>query len=444
MSLRIHSPSFLGMLVCLFACLSGCQMQPAPAQSSQLNRKPIPVKTVAVTETTVERTTVQPATVHAYYEVEIRPKVTGYVKEVNVDIGDVVTREAILATVAMPEMDMQKGVIQARITRFQSIEKQAQAGIALAQADIVSAEAKLAQAKSELNRDDASLAASEAEFARTQDLVSRQSVESRLLDEARKRRDSELANRQATQSAITSAEAEVTVAKAKLTAAQADLTTAQAETQIAERQLDELEVLMDYATLKAPFDGVITKRTVDPGALVRESDASSPSHPLFVVSKIDRVRVHVAVPESDAAAVNQGDPLTLTFPFFSDEPPMTAEVTRISHSLDASTRTMLVEAEIDNTDGKLLPGMFGQASIQTSSKVAAKILPARAIRFSETGKAYVYSVDDNDTVKVVDITTGFDEGGHIEISSGLEPNQRVIDTHLRRFSTGDKVSVLAK
>lgn len=431
-----------GTVFCLLTSVTGCQMQQSPTQTAKKERQPIPVKTVAVTETTVERSTVQPATVHAYHEVEIRPKVTGYVKEVKVDIGDVVTPETVLAIVDVPEMDKQKAVIQARIARYESVENQAQAGIELAKADVVSSEARLAQAKSELSRDDASLAASEAEFARTQDLVNRQSVESRLLDEARKRRDSELANRQATQSAIISSEADVTVANAKLSAAQADLATAQAETQIAQRQLEELEVMMNYATLKAPFDGVITKRTVNPGALVRENDASSSARPLFVVSKIDRVRVHVAVPESDAASVNKGDPLTLTFPFFADETPITAEVTRISNSLDASTRTMLVEAEIQNTDGKLLPGMFGQASIQTSSKIAAKMLPARAVRFDETGKAYVYSVDANNTVTVVDISTGFDEGGRIEVSSGLDANQRVIDTHLRRFTTGEKVTVL--
>lgn len=426
----------------LFIGFLGCQRLPDQAQQGSRQRKPIPVKTVAVSETTIERTTVQPATVRAFYEVEIRPKVTGYVDQVKADIGDFVATGAVLASIDVPEMEKQKFVLLARIARYESVEKQTQAGIELAKADVVSAEAKLAQAKSELSRDDASLAASEAEFARTQDLVNLQSVESRLLDEARKRRDSELANRQATLSAITSAQAEVSVANAKQSAAEADRVTAEAETLIAQRQLEELKVMIDYTTLKAPFDGVITKRTVDPGTLVNADDASASAEPLFVLSKIDRVRVHVPVPESDAVSVNKGDEITLSFPFFDHEKPLTVEVTRISNSLDTSTRTMLVEAEIENTDGKLLPGMFGQASIHTHSLVAAKMLPARAIRFEDSGKAYVYALDESDTVTIVDISTGFDEGGRIEIESGLETNQRVIDTHLRRFTTGEKVTVL--
>lgn len=86
--------------------------------------------------------------------------------------------------------------------------------------------------------------------------------------------------------------------------------------------------------------------------------------------------------------------------------------------------------------------MFGQASISVSSKVVAKMLPARAIRFSEEGKAYVYAIGENETVTVVDITTGLDNGNFIEVVSGLESNQRVIDTHLKRFTDGQKVSLL--
>ena len=103
---------------------------------------------------------------------------------------------------------------------------------------------------------------------------------------------------------------------------------------------------------------------------------------------------------------------------------------------------MLIEADIENSDGKLLPGMFGQASINLSTKIAAHTLPARAVRFTEAGEAYVYVLDKDKTVTVKDVETGFDDGNTIEILSGVEPGQTVIDAHRERFINGQKVSVL--
>jgi RND family efflux transporter MFP subunit len=160
------------------------------------------------------------------------------------------------------------------------------------------------------------------------------------------------------------------------------------------------------------------------------------------VSQVDKLRVHIPVPEADAALVNQGDAISLSFPSFPGEAPMTVSVTRVSGSLDPSTRTMLVEAEIPNPDGKLLPGMFGQASIVLTTKVAANMLPARAVRFDESGRAFVYVVDQADTVSIVDVTTGFDDGLTIEILSGVDSGQRVVDAHLNRFTTGQQVQIL--
>ena len=103
---------------------------------------------------------------------------------------------------------------------------------------------------------------------------------------------------------------------------------------------------------------------------------------------------------------------------------------------------MLVEAEIENTDRKLLPGMFGQASITLNANIAANMLPARAVRFDESGQAYVYVVDQAETVSVVNVTTGIDDGRRIEIRSGLDAGQQVVDAHLSRFSNGQQVRIL--
>ena len=283
-------------------------------------------------------------TVHAYYEAEIQARATGYIKELQADIGDYVDAGAVLAVIDVPEMQKQHETIEARIARFEAEQQRAEAGVELASANVRSVEAKLDQARSELNRADASLVAAEAEFKRTQDLVERQSLERRMLDEVRKKRDSQLANKEAVSSAITAAEADVAVSKAQQASAEADVRAAESETAIARRQLEELEVLIEYAELKAPFAGVVTRRTVDPGDLVRQDSPDRGA--LFVVSHIEKVRVRMPVPEADAASVNVGDAVSLRFPSFPNEDALTATVSRVSGSLDPSTRTMLVEAGV--------------------------------------------------------------------------------------------------
>jgi len=423
--------------------LAGCSGAP-PVAIEEGAKRTTPVKTVAVVQQNVQRTTTQPATVHSFYRAEVRAKASGYVKEVKADLGDFVEDGAVLAVIDVPEMTQQRRIIEARITRYESVVERANAGVELANANVRAAEAMLAQSKSQMSQVDASVAAMEAEFTRVQDLVERRSLEARMLDEVRKKRDSERANKEAMASAIQSAEAEVAVAQAKTASAQAEVKTAEAETVIARLQLEEIDVLIAYATLKAPFAGVVTRRTVDPGDLVREGSEVGNGEPLFVISQLEKVRVQIPVPEVDAALVRQGDAVSLSFPAFPAEQPIKATVTRLAGDLDPSTRTMLVEADADNPDRKLIPGMFGQATISLSNTTVANMLPARAIRFRESGEAYVYIVESDQTVTVTPITTGIDNGRAIEVTSGVEPGQQVIDAHLKRFTSGQKVVLLGE
>jgi RND family efflux transporter MFP subunit len=438
---------FLYQCVCIVVVMAvvGCSSSHSTSTSETSigqSNSPVAVKTVALLQQDVQRTTTQPATVHAFYRAEIRAKVSGYVKEVKADIGDFVKAGTVLCLIDVPEMQKRRHIIEARISRYESAEQRAAAGVELAIANVQSSKAKLNQAKSGLKGAQASLAAAEAEFSRTSDLVQRKSLQNRVLDEVRKKRDTELANQSVAESGVSSAAADVVVAQAKQSAAEADVLAAKAETVIAGRELEEADVLIAYAALKAPFDGIVTERSVDPGDLVREGSEVGNGEPLFTVSQVDRVRIRIPIPEVDAARVSRGDAVTLVFPSFPVETPITANVTRVSGELDPSTRTMLVEVEMANSGRKLLPGMFGQASISLSTKVSANTLPARAIRFDESGQAYVYIVGDDKSILRAQVTTGFDNGLSIEILNGLQPGQHVVDAHLKRFRTGQKVTVL--
>ncbi|WP_233214453.1 efflux RND transporter periplasmic adaptor subunit [Rhodopirellula bahusiensis] len=432
-------PPFVTLAVLCF--VTGCTDSDSVATKPQPPRV-TPVKTVAVQPTEVTRRSVQPATIHAYYRAEVRSQATGYVESFSADIGEYVESGTVLAKIAVPEKLQQRRIIDAKIRRLESQETQAAAGVQLAEASERSSRAKLAQAESERAAVEASLAAANAEFSRTEDLVNRGSLQNRMLDEARMKRDSESARKQAVESAVESARADVEVATAKIESSRADLETAKAETEIARRELDELNVWIDYAEIKAPFAGIVTERNIQPGDLVRAANDVGPVKPLFVISQINRVRVQIPVPEKDAPLVTPGDEVSLTFPSFASEAPLVAQVTRRSGSLDVNTRTMLVEVEMDNRDGKLLPGMFGQATINMDTKIAANMLPSQAIRFDESGNAFVYVVADDDTISIQEISTGMDDGNFIEVLTGVEPGQAVVDAHLSRFIDGQKVAVL--
>ena len=120
---------------------------------------------------------------------------TGYVAKLNADIGDVVSAGDVVASIDVPELEKQSQMIQAKLHRLDAEAKRAAAGIQLADAGIQAAEAKVGQAKSDVDRIEADVAASQSEFDRTSELVSRQSVQPKLLDEARSRRDSDIAQR---------------------------------------------------------------------------------------------------------------------------------------------------------------------------------------------------------------------------------------------------------
>lgn len=402
----------------------------------------VPVRAVAVTHQQAIRTTTLPATLEPYYRAEIRAKISGYVREVKAQIGDVVAPNDVLAVLDVPEMVQQADILAARIRRLQAEEARSRAGIQLAAATIRSIDAQLLQAQSLTATDDALLKAATAEADRMQDLVNRGASERRLLDEAIQRRDAAAARRESSLSAITSAEANVAVAKSKQTSAEADLAVAVAETQIAVLQAAELQIMLGYAELKAPFAGVVTSRTINPGDLVNSGSGAQSAQPLFAISQIDKLRCQLQIPERDAAVVQPGDPIAVTFPSFAAEE-LHATVTRTSQSLDRETRTMLVEAEILNPDAKFLPGMFGQATLTLQAPAAASVLPARAVRFDAKGGALVYRIQEDNTVAVTAVTILSDDGQLLRVS-GIDAGQRVIDAHLQRFTDGQRVDVVER
>ena len=421
----------------------GCGTKSLPeASADAAGENLVRVKVVSPQRTTLKRITTQPATVYAWHQAELYARVAGYLKELKVDIGSRVEEGAVLGVIDVPELMKSREKQQAIITRLQAEEKRSVAAIRLATATVTAAEAARDRAKADIAKAAAQLAADQAEFRRVQQLVSTRTVASRLLDEARKRLDSARAAKTSAQAAYESAKANVTVAAAKLAVAQADQEASQAETNVARKQLEELNVRIKYATLTAPFAGIITARNVDPGDLVRNIQAASDTarRPLFSVAQLDKVRVRITVPENDAPWADKGDAVTFRFRSLPGHSFKT-QISRIASRLDESTRTMLVEADLANPEHVLLPGMYAEATILLKKKADALVLPAGAVRYDETGRSYVYVVDAGDIIRVVDVHTGFDDGKRIEIISGLNEQSSVVAAMVGRLQAGQQVHV---
>ena len=421
---------------------SGCGQTDAPVLADMPADETPVVVVVSPATVTIQRTTTQPATVHAYHQAELYAKVAGYLAELHVDIGQTVAAGDTLGVIAVPEMVKAREKQEARIRRLQAEDKRALAGLHLAQAHVKSAEALQQQAVAQVAQTDAQLNADKAEFARVTDLVDQMAVAARLLDEAKQRYEAAQSAKLAAQAALESAKAAVVVAQQREAVAAAELDVAQAQTAVSGKELEELDALMAFATLTAPFDGVVTQRHVDPGDLVRniQTASESSSRPLFEVSQVKRVRVRVAIPENEAPWAGDGDPVKLALRAL---PGRTIEgtISRVSRRLDKATRTMLIEVDLPNADGLLLPGMYAEATVTLEENPNAVVLPASAVRFDETGNSTVYVVGDDNTISIVPVTTGYDDGKQIQILEGLDASARVAEGMVGRLKNGQKVRV---
>jgi len=224
---------------------------------------------------------------------------------------------------------------------------------------------------------------------------------------------------------VTSAEAELTFRRQQLDRAErlapsgrvskADIDAAQEGLKLARAALVRAQVQKDYEVLRAPFDGTITARYADPGALLpAATGGTNGAQPLLEVAQLDKLRVALQLGQDDAARVRQGDPVKLQIS--PDQPPFEARVSRISHSLDARTRTMLCEIDLPRPPPGLYPGSFLQTSLALHGP-ARPLVPADAL-FAQGGQELVAVVEDG-RVHFQRVKLGVDDGAHVEVLDGL-------------------------
>lgn len=318
-----------------------------------------------------------PGTMQALTEAPILARTDGYLKRRLVDIGDRVRASQVLAEIDAPEVDQQIHQAEAAIEQAAAAAEQAQANL-------------------EQGRANRELARVTAE--RIQRLTERGISPEQDGDQSRAQLAAQDANVQALEKAILAQRSNLAAAKANLA---------------------RLQELQGYRLVKAPFDGVITLRNVDVGALVSTGNTL-----LYRIAQIGTLRTYVNVPQAYVTAVRVGQSAALTVSHFPGRS-FQGTVARTANALDPATRTMLVEVDVPNADGALFPGTYAEVDLSGSRTNPPLVVPAAAILFRTDG-AQVAVVQADHTVHLQKIDVGRDYGDRVEILQGVEEGATIV------------------
>src|SRR5579871_1540167 len=202
------------------------------------------------------------------------------------------------------------------------------------------------------------------------------------------------------------------------------------------RRLEELE---GFKRVYAPFNGVITRRLVDPGALINAGISGAAGKELFDVATTDPLRVYVQVPQAYASAMHPGVEATITLQELPGQK-FTALVARTADSIDVTSRTLQTEVDVPNKDGKLLPGSFGEVHFRPKIDAHKVTIPQNAMLFRREGPQVAVVGPDN-KVELRKISIGRDYGNTLEIVAGVDENDRIIVNPSDSIEDGQKVNV---
>lgn len=325
------------------------------------------------------------ATLEAFEETDLFAKVSGYLSDVRVDIGDHVKAGQVLAVIDVPEMKQE---------------------LAEAKAQLASKQSSLESARRQLDHNKADVALQNA-LAKDRERLGegRQFISDRTLDQVHANAD---------------------IAKADLGVAEANRDLAANQVDVAAATVEKIKTLLAYTQIVAPFDGVVARRQVNRGDLVQAATATraTPSAgSLFTVERIDTIRVFCDVPENDVPHLQVGDP-AIVKPSGFDGKPFIGKVTRFSLRLDPETRNMRTEIDLPNPEEQLYPGTYAEVSLEMHRHPDALTLPSAAVGTDGDGN-FVYTIADNRITRLT-VKTGLIDNGSIEVTAGLSDETPVV------------------
>ena len=217
-----------------------------------------------------------------------------------------------------------------------------------------------------------------------------------------------------------------------------DYAAKQAILQAAQANLDRMQATKEFAKLVAPFDGVVTARSTDIGALINAGDAGQP---LFVVSDTRKLRLYVNVPQNYVPAIGKDTVAKVSIPGRPGTV-YTAKLVASAQAVDAASGTTLFQFLVPNEGGELLPGGFARVSLELPTNVATLSIPASALIMRQDGMK-VAALDANDKVVLKTVTIARDLGKTLEISAGIEADDRLVDSPADDITDGMQVRAIS-
>lgn len=403
-------------IICSFALVVavGCS-RPAtmPVAAKQEIAAPVEVEVVKVKARKLSKSLSVPASIEANATAPLMSYLQAYVDKVNVDIGDQVKAGQVLVELQTPELLEQ-------VKRYEKAIEQCEAEVRLAEAELAAAESGLASQQAMLDLRD-------SELSRVDQLV-----EQGMLTE--QRRDEAAFGKKSARAELTTVGNSVAVAAAKLDRSKSQVGVAKAE-------LAEAEARANYRFLIAPFEGVITQRSVDPGVFV-EPAGSGKAMPLITVSEISTLRAIIHLTRDDAPLAKLGSKATIQLGS-SPNQSVPGILARSSGVFDGESRMMRAEIDIANPKGDannptLLAGGYGVANIAVRN-VELPSAPASAVISSPAG-AYVVKVDRNGGLSKWSVEIDIEDSGYVGFRSGVAEGDRILLKDANKYADQDKLT----
>lgn len=335
-----------------------------------------------------------------FQDVDIHGKVAGYIKVIYVDVGSHVKQGQTLAILEVPEL---------------------QAQLAGADASVRRAKEEIRRAQGDLERAQSGHTAAHAMYGR--------------LNQAAQQRPGLVA-----QQDVDNAQAKDLEAEAQVSSAQAALDSAQQALEVAQATQKQYSALSDYTNIAAPFTGVVTVRYADTGSLIAAGTSSSTqSMPVVRLAQISVLRLVLPIPESIAGEIRLGDPVKVHVQALNAD--YVGKVSRFADSLDPQTRTMETEIDFQNSDGKLLPGMYVEAAVAPPDQRDILTVPLEAVELgANSSEGSVLVVNAQNILEERKVKLGLQGSTKVEVREGLSEGERVVVGSRNEFRSGMKVS----
>ncbi len=357
----------------------------------------VPAAVARVERRTIANTLTISGEFKPFQDVDVHAKVAGYIRVINVDVGDHVKYGQTLAVLEVPELAAQLAGTDAAVRKSRE---------------------EIRRAESDIERAQSAHSAAHSAYTRL-----KQAADSRAGLVAQQELDD--------------SQAKDLEAEAQVASAQAELSAAQQQLQMAEANQRQYTALSDYSRIVAPFAGVVTARYADTGALVAAGTSSSTqAMPVVRLAQVSKLRLVLPIPESLAGEIRLGDPVKVHVQALNQD--IEGKVSRFADSLDLQTRTMETEIDFENRDGRLIPGMYAETRLSLREKKDALTVPLEAVTRSGDD-ATVLAVNVQNILEERHVKLGLEDNSRVEVLSGLSDQDRVVIGNRSEFRNGQKI-----